>query len=54
MGCRKSQLRYMTTPIDGFFFSFLDVMLDNTFLCSLTHVQWRVVVEGCIVVLLSS
>ncbi|KAG0517364.1 hypothetical protein BDA96_09G083100 [Sorghum bicolor] len=26
-------------------------MLDNTFLCSLTHVQWCVVVEGCIVLL---
>ena len=32
-------------------FSFLDVMLDNTFLCSFTHVQWCVVVEGCIVLL---
>jgi cobalamin synthase len=30
-------------------FSFLAAMVDNTFLCSLTHVQWCVIVEGCIV-----
>jgi len=30
-------------------FSFLAAMVDNTFLCSLTHVQWCMIVEGCIV-----
>ena len=32
-------------------FSFLAAMVDNTFLCSLTHVQWCMIVEGCIVLL---